>query len=204
MGGGDAARYGQVPERGITRTPEQACDLLAVVDIQVPDGISAAVKGAAVQSLLAAYGRPQPVLQVDIRRQHRPRGGVLRLAVLAVDDVAERLQLLRVGDEIGIVLRAAARNGLAPPGCQGQVAGDECGEVIRRAVLKPPQEVGAVRFRIIGLDRRLARLYDLDGIGAAQLPVVIGHGAAAIGDGAGVPGVEGAARKDAQINGKVL
>ena len=188
------------------RASEQACIRLAVVDIQVPDGISAAVKGVAVRLLDApilpdAYGRPELVLQVDVRHQHGAGSGVLRLAVLAVDDVAERLQLLRVGDAVGVLLRAAARNDLAPPGGQGQVAGDRRIKIIRRAVLKPAAEVEAAQFRVGGPDGRLALLDDLRGIGSAHLPVVVGHGAAAIGDGAGVAGIECAAHKDAQIHG---
>ena len=189
------------------RASEQACIRLAVVDIQVPDGISAAVKGAAVRLLDAlvlpdAYGRPELVLQIDVRRQHGAGSGVLRLAVLAVDDVAERLQLLRVGDAVGVLLRAAARNDLAPPGGQGQVAGDRRIKIIRCAVLKQPvAEVEAVQFRVGGPDGRLALLDDLRGIGSVRLSVVVGHGAAAIGDGAGVAGIECAARKDAQIHG---
>ena len=189
------------------RASEQACIRLAVVDIQVPDGISAAVKGVAVRLLDApilpdAYGRPELVLQVDVRHQHGAGSGVLRLAVLAVDDVAERLQLLRVGDAVGVLLRAAARNDLAPPGGQDQVAGDRRIKVIRRAVLKQPvAEVEAVQFRVGGPDCLLVLIDDLDGIGSVRLPVVVGHGAAAIGDGAGVAGIECAARKDAQIHG---
>ena len=207
--GGDAARYGQVPENRITRASEQAEIHLGAVDIQVPDGMSAAVKGAAVRLLDAqvlpdAYGRPELALQVDVRRQHGAGSGVLRPAVLAVDDVAERLQLLRVGDAVGVLLRAAARNDLAPLGLEGHRAGDRRIKIIRRAVLKPVAEVETVQFRVGGSDRLLVLIDDLDGIGSARLPVVIGHGAAAIGDGAGVAGIEGAACKNALISGIVF
>ena len=190
--GGDAARYGQVPENRITRASEQACIRLAVVDIQVPDGISAAVKGAAVRLLDAlvlpdAYRRPELVLQVDVRRQHGAGSGVLRPAVLAVDDVAERLQILCVGDAVGVLLRAAARNDLAPLGLEGHRVEDRRIKTIRRSVLKPPiDELVPLSGGIAGSGRRLSPQHHLRRYVVAAVGVEQHHCLGAVIDGAPV------------------
>ena len=93
-----------------------------------------------------------------------------------------------------------AKDELLPPGIDGHIPCHRLGEVIDvygAGIRVPVDEGEAINLGVVGPDGRLARLDDLRGIGPAQSPVSIGHGAAAIGNGARVAGVEGAARKDA-------
>ena len=173
-GDGDAARHGQVLEDGIVRVSEKARVIRGAVDVQVLDGMAAAVKDAAIGVLSVADGRPELVLQVDVRRQHGA-GGVLAPTAIAVDGITEEPQLLRRGDAVGVLLRAGARQGLAPLGGKGHVPVDGGVEFVDRAgSVQPRHEDPAVLLGVVG--RRDLRALPDELLCVFRAAVLIGHG----------------------------
>ena len=191
-GDGDAARHGQVLEDGIVRVSEKTRVIRGAVDVQVLDGMAAAVKDAAIGVLRAADGRPELVLQVDVRRQHGA-GGVLRLTA-AVDGITEEPQLLRRGDAVGVLLRAGARQGFAPLGGKGHVPVDGGVEVVDRAGSVQPRHKGpAVLLGVVR--RRDPRALPDELLCVFRAAVPIGHG------GGGDVGLRGVGRAVDHIAG---
>ena len=164
-----------------------------------------------------AQRRPRDLLPGQQLLERFIRDVAFAVIPVSVGNLAAVIPTLRVGhcavtQHIGAVLPGDidffavfigdddAQDRFLPPGIEGHIPCHRLGEVIDAygvGIRVPVDEVDALYLWVVGPDGLLALLDDLDGIGPAQSPVSIGHGAAAIGNSARVAGVEGAARKDA-------
>lgn len=82
--------------------------------------IAIKVAGIGLRTQIFTDWRPCLAVQVDVLCQHTAGAGVLRLAVYAVDDVAENLQVFCVGNLVRAFFRALAGDGFEPMCFEGQ------------------------------------------------------------------------------------
>ena len=129
IAGGYVTGHCQVFDRAVFYSTEQTGILEVARNVQTGNGVAVAVKCALIVNLISfgkvSDGRPRFVIQINGCCQHSTRATVLRLAVGAIDNIPESLQLFGGADLIGVALRAAAgHRGVKCAAGDGTAAGD--------------------------------------------------------------------------------
>ena len=110
------ACHRQIPDGAVFYAAEQTGALEIAGYAQIFDGMSLPVKGAGIGAVpVRTDGRPILVIQVDIVHQNGADA-----SVSAVDEIAEQLQIVCIGEQIGVFCSAIAVRGKHRRGQQGQ------------------------------------------------------------------------------------